>query len=331
MDRPDDPSPYLAAARQALKAFPIDSDTVEPLALGENAVFRVVGGPGGASFVLRLHRPGYQTLEELNSERAWTAALSAAGVSAPNGVRARDGRWYVTAPTPDPQGHRLVGVTNWSEGEIFSEVVGRDTAEAAPGHYARLGELIAQLHNQAAGWSPPSDFCRRSLDGEGLVGESPFWGRFWESGSLSAEERRISAAARVRIAERLLALAKTSDTFSMIHADLHPGNVLVDGGRLSVIDFDDAAFGWHAFDLAVALFAAWARPDYLTLRDAFLRGYATRRRPIEGLDKSLPLFLLLRGLMLIGWQDQRPELDATPFLDLWKTRLMSECENFLAH
>jgi Ser/Thr protein kinase RdoA (MazF antagonist) len=325
-----DPGLYLAAARQALKAFPIDSDVVEPLALGENAVFRVLDTQGGASFVLRLHRPGYHTLEELDSERAWTGALNDAGISAPNGVRACDGGWYVSVPTPDPGGGRLAGVTAWTEGEILSDVVDRDEAAATPAHFARLGEFIARLHNQASRWSPPAGFSRHNLDKDGLVGEAPFWGRFWESRLLSPQERRIATAARGRIAERLLAMGKTSDCFGLIHADLHPGNVLIDAGRLSVIDFDDAAFGWHGFDLAVALFYAWARSDFPALRDAFLDGYAKRRRPIEGLEQDLPLFLLLRGLMLIGWRDQRPELDPKPYMGAWKARLMTECELLLA-
>jgi len=36
-------------------------------------------------------------------------------------------------------------------------------------------------------------------------------------------------------------------------ADLPPGNLLVHKDQLAVIDFDDAGFGWHHYDLAVAL------------------------------------------------------------------------------
>ena len=46
---------------------------------------------------------------------------------------------------------------------------------------------------------------------------------------------------------------RTPSGYSVIHADMHPGNIVVDGDRLTVIDFDDAGFGWHQYDIATAL------------------------------------------------------------------------------
>ena len=48
-------------------------------------------------------------------------------------------------------------------------------------------------------------------------------------------------------------LAKSPGTYSMIHADFVAENVLVDEGRVRLIDFDDAGFGWHLFELATSL------------------------------------------------------------------------------
>lgn len=321
---------YLPAARQALELFALDADVVDPLALGENAVFRVAAR-SGARFVLRLHRPGYQCLDHLEAERAWTAALHHAGISAPIGERARDGSWYVRVPTSDAEGFRFAGVTAWIEGESFADVIARDGAAAAADHFARLGSLVGRMHNQAAAWAPPADFSRRRLDRDGLVGKAPFWGRFWESPLLAPSERAIAAAARQRMAARLAGLATGSDSFSLIHADLHPENILIDRGLLSVIDFDDAAIGWHAYDLAAALFSVWNLPDYARLRDAFMRGYRLNRALAAATEEALPLFLLVRGMQLIGWHGQRPELDAQPFLNDWKARLIAECMKLVAH
>ena len=58
----------------------------------------------------------------------------------------------------------------------------------------------------------------------------------------------------------------------MIHADLHPGNVVISGDRLHVIDFDDAGFGWHAYDLAVALKDYQNDPQFDAYQTALIQG-----------------------------------------------------------
>jgi aminoglycoside phosphotransferase (APT) family kinase protein len=53
--------------------------------------------------------------------------------------------------------------------------------------------------------------------------------------------------------ERVLSTAPWTGPALWIHGDLHPGNLLIEGGRLSaVIDFGDLAAGDPATDLAIA-------------------------------------------------------------------------------
>ena len=60
--------------------------------------------------------------------------------------------------------------------------------------------------------------------------------------------------------------------YNLIHADLHFGNVLVDGDRLAVIDFDDCGFGWHPYELAVVL-AGHPTERFDANFESLLRGY----------------------------------------------------------
>ncbi len=55
---------------------------------------------------------------------------------------------------------------------------------------------------------------------------------------------------RSQIREVLKGFQATSTNFGMIHADLDPANVLVQDGRVTLIDFDDAGYGWHLYELA---------------------------------------------------------------------------------
>ena len=183
----------------------------------------------------------------------------------------------------------------------------RDASDTALTHFASLGEIMAGIHNQASVWRIPAGFKRHRLDADGFLGERPFWGRFWESPHLAAKQRRQLAALRRPLARALRQLGKTPETYGLIHADLHPGNVIVDGERLHVIDFDDAGFGWHAYEFAVALHAYQDQPRFQDFLAALVRGYRRVRPVSDAVVAQVPMFLLVRALASIGWTATRPE------------------------
>ena len=301
-----------ALARNALRHWGLDG---APLALhsqSENTVFRVEGD-NGAAFALRVHRPGYHSLEELESEHVWTRDLAAAGLAVPHAVDTLAGHPYATVPLPGSQETRHVGMVEWIDGTPIHQLLREldDDAEVAACH-AELGSVIADFHDATSRWSPPPGFRRHAWDANGLVGERPFWGRFWEIAGVSDTDRARLRTIRNAVLGRLSELPRTPDRYGMIHADLNVGNVLRAGDRLVVIDFDDAGFGWYGFDLAVAL---WQQLDFLhrhprfaLSRDALFAEYGARRPGSEDVLQTVPLFLLMRTLMLLRWIEDRPEV-----------------------
>ncbi|NJN50685.1 MAG: phosphotransferase, partial [Gammaproteobacteria bacterium] len=256
---------------------------------------------------LRLHRPGYHTFDELVSEQVWSRALSAAGIDVPVAKPTRDGAGYAEVTLHGEK--RYAGMLEWVDGDVMYSLIEQaaDTAAVAA-RFRDLGALMATMHNQAAAWVLPTGFARHRLDANGLMGHTPFWGRFWEAPALTRQERSQFADLRARIHGILEGLDTSPAHFSLIHADLHPGNIVVHGPHLHVIDFDDAGFGWHAYDLAVALKNFQGRPDFDDLRRALIEGYRTRRPLGDAAIDRLPLFLLIRALATIGWISARPEL-----------------------
>ena len=104
----------------------------------------------------------------------------------------------------------------------------------------------------------------------------------------------------------------------MIHADLHSQNVLIQGENLSVIDFDDSGFGWYGFDLAVAI---WDRLDFTATGCHFdiaykslTKGYLEERPKAIDIIEIIPVFLLMRTLMIIRWIEDRPESGYAAFI-----------------
>lgn len=326
-------APYLPAAREALAQFPVTPRKLVTAAVSENVSFRITTASGN-TYVLRLHRPGYNTLEELESERRWRDALAATGLRVQTALAAGDGRHFVpvsTAAAGEASG-RYASMVSWLPGEILDDghLAGADRLERQR-LFRDLGALTARLHNQAAGWRAPAGFTRPALDRDGLLGDQPRWGRFWEYSGLGVEGRKLVLEARERLRVVLDDYGAQGDNFSLIHADLHPGNVLVDADdKLGLIDFDDAAYGWHGYDLASALIEAHADDDFPALREALLTGYREIRSLAPRDEAMLPVFLLLRGLALLGWVHERPEHGGDEFFGGIRGMVLEGCERLIS-
>lgn len=315
---------YSQAARQALGQFGVTPADLRFVNISENITFRVTDSRDGAPLVLRLHRPWYHDIEALRSEHMWTRALVQAGIAAPESLPTLDGDSFARVEIAETGEQRWAGLARWVEGVLLAEVVRREPDIAANARcFAQLGTIMAAMHDQATGWTPPPGFQRHSLDADGLMGETPRWGPFWDHPIFAPAERDRLLETRDRLHAALRAYGQSPQTYSVIHADLHPGNVLIDGPRTAVIDFDDSGFGWHLYDFAVALVAFRTHPGFPTFRDAFVAGYRTRR-PIADADLAqLPMFLFIRDLAQVGWFHQRPELDRGPSVIRHRERILA--------
>jgi Ser/Thr protein kinase RdoA (MazF antagonist) len=320
---------YAPAALQALTAFGIEPAELRFVHLSENVTFRATDARDGSSFVLRLHRPWYHDIAALRSEHLWTRALVQAGIAAPEPLLTQAGENFVQVEIAATGERRWAGLARWVDGELLADVVARETDSVAnAGHFARIGAIMAAMHDQATSWTPPAGFQRHTLDADGLMGPEPFWGPFWDHPVFSPTERAMLLGKRDRLHAALTRYGKPARTFSLIHADLHPHNVLIDGARAAVIDFDDSGFGWHQYDLAVALVAYHDHPDFGMFRDACIAGYRSVRTISDADLALLPMFLLIREMAQMGWYHQRPELPPTAALPRLRERICSEAADF---
>ena len=173
MAQPLDRATLRTIAEQALDEWDIPAVQLELISISENTVFRL-DTDAGESYVLRIHRPGYHTLAELNSEQQWTAALKRAGIGVPLPRLTRDGRGYATVPVPSTTEVRHVGIVEWFEGVTLSSIMAQASdMEALALHFNQLGRIAARIHNQAVSWQVPKDFQRHAFDADGSFG--PGW------------------------------------------------------------------------------------------------------------------------------------------------------------
>ena len=60
-------SQYTSAAVKALELFSVEPLDIKLVAHSENVSFRIAVRDSDTDYVLRLHRPGYNSIEELES------------------------------------------------------------------------------------------------------------------------------------------------------------------------------------------------------------------------------------------------------------------------
>lgn len=266
---------------------------VRLIAARENHVYELTLA-NGARAALRLHRTGYRSEDSIRAELDWCAGLSARGVP-------------VARPLPTPSGAllvrlasgRLASATCWVEGTPLGET-GRPLAGPADRHlmlHRSLGRLLGTLHD-AADADPPAPFPRPHWGLDGLIGETPLWGRFWTHPAATPREAALLLAARQHLLQSLAALGDAGADSGPIHADLLRENVLVNGDALSLIDFDDCGTGFRAYDLGTALLGNWNEPARDALRDALISGYAETRCADA---VTVDLMTLARACASVGW------------------------------
>ncbi len=258
----------------------------------ENHVFEMAVPTGRAA--LRLHRAGYQAPEAIRSELWWCAGLAKAGLPVPAALPALDGRFLVALPDG-----RHASAIAWIEGEALGEAArpfSRPLAQVLE-LYSALGALLSRVHRVTDGLTLPPDFSRPRWDLDGLVGDQPLWGRFWEHPLATPEQRATLLRARAALRERL------GGEIGLIHADVLRENVLVSDHALSLIDFDDSGFGFRLYDLGTALVQTLHHPEHPQLRGALMAGYGTEDRDM------VDAFTLARTLASVGWTMPRLPLN----------------------
>ncbi|AWD22202.1 phosphotransferase enzyme family protein [Fuscovulum blasticum] len=258
--------------------------------------------PSGARAALRLHRPGYQPAAAIRSELWWCEALARRGVPVPAPLPTSGGEMLVMLPSGS-----MASAVGWLDGAplgVARVPFDRPVPQLLDLHHS-LGQLLRQVHDVTAGLIFPEHFTRPRWDCDGFVGESPFWGRFWDHPAASAGDRSVLLAARGFLASRLDGLKAVHP----IHADVLRENVLVNDRSVSLIDFDDAGWGFPLYDLGTALSQSLQEPAYAELRDALMQGYGTTDRAL------VETMVLARCCASVGWMIPRLQ-PGDPVIDL---------------
>jgi hypothetical protein len=248
-----------------------------------NSTFAVTSAVG-ERFALRINVNSTRSLENLRAEIFWVNSVTA--VKTPKPVANAAGE-FVSRGWHETSGRTLNAVLyTWLDGTEPGDEPTEEQLRAA-------GAAIAALHDSSIGLVLPA--------GAELPDFSDF---FWEErdmlygpdGAVPAEDCDQVAAARARIEFALSELGATA-TPQLIHADLHPWNMMWHDGAIAVFDFDDCGWGLPVQDLATALYYL-DTPEQDT---AFLEGYSSVRELPSYTAEQLQLLLLQRRIQLLNY------------------------------
>ncbi|MDO9525835.1 MAG: phosphotransferase [Gemmobacter sp.] len=262
----------------------------------ENAVYAATRPAGRAA--LRLHRVGYQSQSAIQSELWWCAALAEAGAPVPRAIPATDGALLHRLSSG-----RLVSVIDWVDGPAMGAagVPLPGTPPSQASLHRAVGAMVARVHDASDSLVLPAEFSRPAWDVDGLTGEVPFWGRFWDHPDLTPPERALLSDTRVWLSKSLTDYQAAGGDFGLILADVLRENVLIGPEGPVLIDFDDAGWGFRLYDLGTVLSQCLSEPCLPLIAQALVAGYA-EVRPLTAADRAMvPVFTLARCCASVGW------------------------------
>jgi len=165
-------------------------------------------------------------------------------------------------------------------------------------YYQNWGQVLGQMHRLSSAYQSSKPEVKRpdwfeihadKLDIEEMVPEE-----------LPIVRERIHA-----LLNAIRGLSRDDRSYGLIHGDFNDGNFTVDydNGDITVFDFDDCCYFWHAYELAAAWEGGIGRTMFagLEARKGFmdhymenvLKGYARENRITDRCLEKIPLFIKL--------------------------------------
>jgi Ser/Thr protein kinase RdoA (MazF antagonist) len=281
--------------------MPPDSAVVL-LNISENATYLVTAPGTGDKIILRIHRPDYHSKQEIESELLWVDSLRTQGVVSTAKPLDLESGGKISSLLYGEDVYFVVGFEFLSGTEPVS---GNDLQQ----DFFTLGAITAKLHDHTKNWPLPIGFKRKIWDFDSMLGRHPLWGDWRKAIGLDPQGKTILEKTASVLQEQLLHYGKDKDKFGLIHADLRLSNLLVDGKKLSVIDFDDCGYSWRMYDFAAAISFMEEDEQIPELQNSWVKGYRSES-PLSADDEAaLPMFIMLRRILLTAWLASHSETE----------------------
>ncbi len=283
----------MPLARRIIHGFDLGECELESINHEFNSTFKVTAS-NGERFALRINVNSKRTLPNLRAEIFWVVQLATVeGLTVPVPIKNRSGEYISTAWHPMLERNLHAVLFSWLEGEELGDEPTEEMMRAT-------GRAMARMHAASRDTDLPEDASLPIVDDV-----------FWDNGDsiepsdfVTTEEKAIIAKAVEKIE------AITRDLYSrnrpqLIHADIHPWNVMWQGSDVAIFDFDDCVIGLPVQDIAVTLYYN----DTDEQDAAFLAGYQELAPLPEFTHDEMSALKLQRRIVLLSYilETENPE------------------------
>lgn len=282
--------------------YAIRPQVVKLLKYSENITF-LIESEDGNRYVLRVNRPGYHSLEELQGELLWMEDIrSSVDIMIPEVFANRIGDKI--SFLKNRKGEILFySVFSFLEGHVLREL----PAEELLSRIEDVGRTAAVLHKQAQNSLVAKTVKRFAWNFEDMIGERARWGNWEDNEQLSSGQKVLLRRAVTIMEKRLHIYGKSDDRYGLIHADLHLSNIMVHQRKLQLIDFDDCGYGWFLYECGCSLLEY--NENLRKLAEAWLKGYNSIRFLSSTDNDEVFTFVLLRRILRLAWMQTHQETD----------------------
>jgi len=254
---------YRSVALQALESYPVRVKSMRFVSSGSKPVFRVDTDSG--RYAVKFHNPLEHKLPQMMGELRFLSHISrVSGLDVETPLRNRSGKLVTVARTPMLPEPAHVAVCHWVSGRALADFI------SVPA-YRNLGRCAAKLHRAARSFRPGKNF-------DILVNDRVF---YWDKETiLSLDDKKLLPKRRqdlfrkgAELVGREIECTWKNRRPIVIHNDLHPCNIKVHRGALSIFDFEDITWGFPEQDIGTAVYHIRFEKNYSRLLGGLRAGY----------------------------------------------------------
>lgn len=207
-------------------------------------------------------------------------------------------------------------------------IPGKDL-EARKHFYPRWGALLGKIHRLAKAYPGWQQSQANDASGKALISR----GREYEHFCRWLQDDEVREA-WIQLNRDLDKLPVHRENYGFVHNDAHPGNILLDGDKLILIDFDVANYLWFILDLAICIFSEFAFMEHHSDNKAllphmdeifikpFMKGYESENRLADEEYGRIEMFIRYRRFIMFAAFYDQIRTNAPQYLEQMKQELV---------